>query len=213
MLLSADSRVQALADRFARLRGEAARIDAMLGAYAATTFACDDGRTVPRVDPLRHHAMLDDEACGCAVCTDWATRRGELDRAMRFVPAGHRWSICACPDCRFVGRLQLNYMAAANLRDLMIEVAFHAAYHSRHGERIMAWFEAEVAGPRYTTKWCAYELGRRSVEECLARCERDLSPVLSGAVFVAGEGKRDALAAWMPSQIGAVCAFAPLEAA
>ena len=209
---SPDPRVCAVSGRFERLHAEVVHVGAMLGAYAST-MACDDGRAVLRVAPLRHHAMLDDEACGCAVCADWALRRSELARAMRLVPKGHLWSICACPDCRFVGRMQLNYVAAANLRDLMIEVAFHATYHSRHGERIMAWFEAEVAGPRYTTRWCAYELGRRSVEEWLARCERELAPVLSGAVFVAGEGKREAVAVWLPSQLGAASAFAPQEAA
>lgn len=214
MLPSLDPIVSGLAVRWFALRREAEQIDSVLNAYTAGS-ASSAVRTLPLpMAPLDHATMLDtDDACGCAVCVEWARRREELARAMRLVPAGHRWSVCACPDCRFVGRLQLNYVATANLRDLMIEVAFHARHHSRHGEKIMEWFVNEVAGPRYTVAWCAYEIGRRPIDEWLDRCEQALSPVLSGAVFAMGEGKHDALEAWMPSQLGAADAYAPMEAA
>jgi len=213
MLPSLDPVVSGLAVRWFALQSEAAQIDAMLGAYMANS-SSNELRVLPRpMAPLDHATMLDtDDACGCAVCVEWVRRREELARAMRLVPPGHRWSVCACPDCRFVGRMQLNYVAMANLRDLMIEVAFHARHHSRHGEKVMEWFINEVAGPRYTVAWCAYQLGRRPVDEWLDRCEEALSPVLSGTVFAVGEGRRDSLEAWIPSQLGAVAAFAPMEA-
>lgn len=187
---SPDGRIVALAAKRARLVEEAARLDQVLDAYALApsrlpTFA------EPAVSLLRHYAMTDKSLCGCGVCAEWRQRRGELVSALRFVPEGHRWSVCACRDCRFAGRIQLNYVAASNVRDLLIEVSYHANFHSRHGDRVMRWLEGELSLPRYTVDWCAYELGRRPVDEWLTLCERALSPVVSGIVFTPGDGEPD----------------------
>ena len=209
-LESSDPAVRSLAARRDRLRCEMVAMETLLNAYADSS---RDGLAAPVVSPLGHSAMLDDgEECGCAVCTEWRQRRDECEAAMRLVPEGHRWSICACADCRFVGRMHLNYVAAANVRDLVIEMAFHAGRHSRHGEAVMRWLTGELASPKYTVRWCAYEIGRRPVEEWLAACETALSPALSGKVFAVGEGEREALAAWLPSQLGAAMASAPMAA-
>jgi len=212
-LYSPDPAVRRLAVRLETLRAEVRAPDLVLSAYAEAS-----GADAPMVygaplDPLAHYGISDRTACGCSICVDWRLRAWELSEAMRFVPEGHRWSICACSDCRFAGRMHLNYIAAANVRDLLIGVAFHASYHSRHGERIMQWFTAELAQPKYTVDWCAYELGRRPLDEWLDRCETELTRVVSGAVFVAGQGRRDAVQAWFPSQLGDADAWAPAEAA
>lgn len=186
---------------------EVSAIGALLDAYAASGSAAVSTFGGAAASALSHSSMLDDGDCGCAVCAEWRRRRTECDAAMRVVPEGHQWSICACGACRFAGRMHLNFIAAANVRDLMIEVAFHANWHSRHGEAVMRWFEGELRSPRYTTRWCAYEIGRRPVGEWLALCERALSPVLSGAVFAAGEG-RSAMVPWMPASAGAIAAAA-----
>lgn len=200
-------RVAALAARRASLVAEAARLDQVLDAYAQAPshrplFA------EPAVSLLRHYAMTDRSLCGCAVCTEWRQRRDELVSALRFVPAGHRWSVCACPDCRFAGRIQLNYVAASNVRDLLIEISYHAFHHSRHGDRVMQWLEGELRRPRYTVDWCAYELGRRPVDEWLILCERALAPVVSGIVFAPGDGEPDEPAAFrLPPPKPAMAAY------
>ena len=165
-----------------------------------------------QVSLLRHASMSNRESCGCRICTEWRMRGREFAAAERTVPKGHRWSICACPDCRFVGRMHLNYVAASNVRDLAIEMAFHADYHSDHGEAVMAWFEREIASPKYTLNWCACEIGRRPMDEWLKKCEAALSPVLSGAVFAAGEGRRLHFSAEFASQLGNAIAYAPMTA-
>ena len=181
-------------------------MDALLCEYATSPTAASGLSVMAPKAPLMHYTMLDDEECGCAVCDEWRLRRAELDAAMKIVPEGHRWSICACSDCRFVGRIHLNAVAASNVRDLLIEVAFHANWHSRHGQAVMDWFARELRSPRYTTRWCAYEIGRRPVGEWLAECEKALSPVLSGTVFKRGEGHHYEVDAWQPSQLGAAMA-------
>lgn len=202
-----DPRIGALADRRDVLRAEAAEMDARLSAYADAPTCVPAAVDSPALDPLRHHGVSDSTPCGCGVCVEWRLRREELARAMRLVPRGHRWSICACGDCRFVGRMQLNCIAAANRRDLLIEVSFHASHHSRHGGAVMDWLDRQLRLPRYDTAWCAYELGRRPVDEWLTRCEAELSPVLSGTVFVAGAGgKIGYLVPWTQSQIGSAMA-------
>ena len=199
---SPDPRIRVLSAKFDRLQKEAARIDRLLDSYL---LSCrnESEVLVPQIDLLGHCTLLNDELCGCTVCANWIARRDELARAMKLVPSGHRWSICACQDCRFVGRMQLNYMAAANLRDLLIEVSFHAAHHSRYGNRIMQWFAEEITTPRYSIDWCAYELGRRPVDEWLDRCEKALSPILSGVVFATGAGHQtNLLSEGLGSQLG-----------
>jgi hypothetical protein len=108
--------------------------------------------------------------------------------------------------------MHLNYVAASNVRDLAIEMAFHADYHSDHGEAVMAWFEREIASPKYTLNWCACEIGRRPMDEWLKKCEAALSSVLSGAVFAAGEGRRLHFSAEFASQLGNAIAYAPMTA-
>ncbi len=104
---SPDPRIRALADRRNKLRCDAVRAESILQAYAiAQTTACRP--VVATVAALQHYSMLDDAECGCDVCVEWRNRRDELTKAMRFVPEGHRWSVCACQDCRFVGRIHLN---------------------------------------------------------------------------------------------------------
>lgn len=209
---SPDPRIAKLSRRWVFLSAEIDRVGRMLGAYAA--LACASGTTVSSgtasVPLLRHASMSNRESCGCRICTEWRIRGQEFVEAARLVPKGHRWSICACADCRFVGRMHLNYVAASNVRDLAIEMAFHASYHSDHGEAVMEWFEQEIVRPHYTLNWCACEISRRSMDEWMDKCERALSPVLSGVVFAVGNGRKVPFAASLASQLGSAVAFAPL---
>lgn len=198
-----------MSGRYAWLRRESARLDELLAEYAAA--APPEPVRMPVVAALHHYAMSDRTACGCGTCLEWRGRLDELVSALRFVPEGHRWSICGCPYCRFVGRIQLNYIAASNVRDLFIEVSYHANYHSRHGEKIMAWLEEELRRPRYTVDWCAYELGRRPVDEWLTLAEAALSGAVSGVVFSPGDGKPEAtFPVFGGSQLGSTHAYAAL---
>jgi hypothetical protein len=208
---SPDFRVDALSGRYVWLRRETERLDGMLCAYAAAV--PEEPAAMPVVAALNHYAMSDRTACGCGTCAEWRGRVNELVSALRFVPEGHRWSVCACPYCRFVGRIQLNCVAASNVRDLLIEISYHAAYHSRHGEKVMAWLEQELRRPRYTTDWCAYELGRRPVDEWLTLAEAALSPIVSGTVFVPGDGEQEsAFQMFGGSQLGADHSMVQMEA-
>ena len=178
--LSLDPTIRRIAQRRQCVAVEAGRLDQALAAYASTTSPAVSGATV---SALEHYSMRDTEACSCATCAEWQRRRAEFVAAVRFVPKGHKWSICSCPTCRFIGRIQLNLLAATNRRDLLIEMSFHARYHSRHGEPIMAWLETEMASPRYTVNWCAQEMSHYSVEWWMRRCETAIGVVASGMLF------------------------------
>lgn len=140
------------------------------------------------VSPLEHYAMLDEEKCGCLTCLDWEQRRKEFIEVIDLVPKGHVYTTCDCPDCRFVGRIQLNFRAADNRRDLLIEMSFHARYHSTYGTLIMQWLDHELQSPVYTLNWCAQEMSRFPVERWIKRCEVALRMVVSGAVFRVAAG-------------------------
>ncbi len=148
----------------------------------------------PAISPQEHYNMLDEEICGCATCIDWDLRRKEFTRATKLIPAGHKWTVCACDLCRFVGRFQLNLLAAANRRELLIEMSFHARYHSYHGGLVMNWLETEMRKPTYTMNWCAQEMSRYPMERWLQRCETAVSGVAGGPVFVTSARMTDAVA-------------------
>jgi len=212
--LSPDPRIAELFRRRESLSAAAERIGFMLGAYRASALFASGaaGSGAVSVPLSRHASMSNRESCGCRICTEWRVRRREFADAVKLVPAGHRWSTCACPKCRFVGRMHLNYVAASNVRDLAIEMAFHAEYRSNHGEEVMDWFEREIVRPCYTLSWCACEIGRRSMDEWLGKCEKALSPVLSGAVFAPDKGRRLSFMVAQASQLGEAVAFAPMTA-
>ena len=204
---SPDLRIRALARKREWLGVQLARVTQLLCTYASV-----QPKEQPRhaeVDALDHASIMENGMCGCEVCVEWRTRREEFKSALEFVPQGHRWSICACPACRFVGQMHVNFTAATNKRDLLIEMAFHATYHTMHSREVMGWLHQEMKNPRYTPDWCAYEIGRRPMEVWLEACETALSPMLSGTVFIAAEGKRSVLPVAMASHLGDVCAFAP----
>jgi hypothetical protein len=177
---SPDPVIREAAARRERYRAEIERLDALLGAYAARMRQAQEAFPVA---PLEHSTMLDDGNCGCSVCSEWTERREEFVTALGLLPDGHKWSTCSCPQCRFIALAHTNFLAAANKRDLTIEVAYHAKNHSKHGLLVMAWLEKDLTNPRYTTRWCAHHMGQHPVHSWLLRCEAALGPVVSGAVF------------------------------
>lgn len=177
---SADPVIGYLARRREALAVEAIRLDLALIGYASQIRVM---RRPPVVTGLEHFSMLDEETCGCGTCVEWHRRRTEFISCARLVPRGHKWSTCSCHVCRFIGRIQLNFLAATNRRDLLIAVSFHARHHSRHGERVMAWLAQEMQQPAYTLNWCAQEMSRYPVEWWLRRCEAQIGRFVSGPVF------------------------------
>jgi hypothetical protein len=180
---SIDPTVHTAVVRQLALQAELAPLDAFLSAYALV----DDSTAVLPVylpHPLiGHYPMLETTACGCDLCMDWALRRAELRRAELFIPEGHRYHTCDCRGCAFVKRLWLNLKAAENRRDLLIGASFHAYHNSPCGERVMNWFAIEIALPERSINWWAMEGGRYPLSRWLRRCEMQLGPVVSGAVF------------------------------
>ena len=163
-----------------QLRFEAVRIDTVLHTYSAHT---GQPRRDRALAPIEHHDMMENESCGCATCSEWALRRMDFVRALRLLPKEHKWSTCACDDCRFIGRAHLNYLAATNRRDVLIEMAFYARLHSRHSAQVMTWLEQEMQQPEYTVNWCAQEMSRYPMGWWLRRCQAAIGPVISGSVF------------------------------
>jgi hypothetical protein len=47
----------------------------------------------------------------------------------------------------------------------------------------MEWFVVEIALPERSVNWWALEGGRYPLSRWLRRCEMQLSPVVSGAIF------------------------------
>jgi hypothetical protein len=178
--MSFDGVVRFAYARLDALRAEAARLDGLLGVYARHFRARQELRCVPAED---HHDMLDDADCGCAACVDWTLRREEFVAAGMLLPKGHRWSTCLCETCRFIGRVHLNFLAATNRRDLLIEMAFYAKHHSIYPHHVMAWHEDELRRPGYTVNWCAQEMSRFPMAHWLRKCEAAVGPVVSGMVF------------------------------
>jgi hypothetical protein len=146
------------------------------------------------ISPQDHYDMLDEGDCGCMACADWDLRRQEFIRVTKLIPKGHKWTVCACALCRFVGRFQLNLLAAANRRELLIEMSFHAHFHSRHGKLVMDWLEQEMCNPIYTINWCAQEMSRYPMERWIKRCETAVSGQAGGPVFVTSTMRTDAIA-------------------
>ena len=185
MLNSTDPVIQEIVVRRDAILAEMARIRSMLTMYMRQHRTPE---VRPPMSPLEHYDMLDSPDCGCPTCLDWEQRRAEFVEVVPLVPKGHKWTICPCAVCRFVGRIQLNWLAAQNRRDLLIEMSFHARYHSRHGELVMAWLEQEMKNPAYTVNWCAQEMTRFPMERWIRKCETAVSGVVSGAVFIDAAG-------------------------
>jgi hypothetical protein len=183
---SLDPVIQRIVARRGELLAEMARTRAMLGIYMQQQRAPELERAP--ISPLEHYSMLDAPDCGCATCLEWEQRRAEFVSVVALVPPKHKWTICACPICRFVGRIQLNWLAAQNRRDLLIEMSFHARYHSHHGVEIMAWLKEEMKNPAYTVNWCAQEMTRFPMERWIRKCETAVSGIVSGAVFIDSSG-------------------------
>ena len=178
--MSDDPAIRHLEQRRAAVQAELHRLHAGLTDYANRVRTPE---VRPMIAPIEHYSMLDAPDCGCPTCMDWEGRRAEFVAAVELVPKGHKWTVCACTACRFVGRIQLNYLAATNRRDLLIEVSYHAQHHSTHPNVVMAWLAQEMRRPEYTVNWCAQEMSRFPLERWLKRCEAAVSGQVSGAVF------------------------------
>ena len=185
MLDSPDTAIQRVAENQFSLMIEMQQIADYLRMYAEQV---QPTVSQPPISPQEHYSMLDEESCGCQSCVDWDLRRKEFVRATQLIPKGHKWTVCACTICRFVGRFQLNLLAAANRRELLIEMSFHARYHSRHGEIVMTWLEQEMQKPIYTVNWCAQEMSRYPMARWLKRCEMAVSGDVGGPVFITAAG-------------------------
>ena len=188
---SPDPVIQHLIDKRDSIKAGLAATARRLQAYVRQT---REPVSKPMVSPQEHYSMLDEEDCGCTACVDWDIRRKEFLRAIKLIPKGHKWTVCACDLCRFVGRFQLNLLAAANRRELLIEMSFHARYHSHHGKLVMDWLEAEMRNPSYTINWCAQEMSRYPMERWIQRCETAVSGIAGGPVFITSARMTDAIA-------------------
>lgn len=180
-VLSADPAVRRLMAKRADIQAEKEQIDRILLLYAS--HARPIAMTVAEVSAQEHYLFSEVDQCGCKICTEWETRRGELVEAFKLIPKGHKWSTCGCAVCRVIGRIQLNHLAAANRRDLLIETSFHARYHSPFGVQIMKWLDEELCKPNYTDNWCAQEMTRYPLEWWFRKCEAVVGPRVSGMVF------------------------------
>ena len=195
---SPDSVVRTMAERRDTLVKEVNVIDAILAVYASRPYVMPLS-AAPEVPPLEHYTFTEGASCGCAICVEWKTRHLEFVSSSKLVPKGHRWSTCTCDACRFVGRMHLNALAAANRRDLLIEASFHARYHSPHGDLVMGWVRDEIAKPNYTDNWCAQEMGRYPLEWWFRKCQASIGPVVSGEVFRDGMMSIDATVSFASS--------------
>lgn len=181
-LTSVDPAVRMIAEQHREASNRANQLRAYLMVYADGRSAERERKSLP-VSAEEHYGFNESADCGCAICTDWTTRRAEFIAVAGLVPKGHKWTVCGCDSCRFVGRFQMNLLAATNRRDLLIEMSFHARFHSLHGEHVMAWFSKEIRNPSYTDNWCAQEMSRYPVERWLMRCEMAVSGMVGGPVF------------------------------
>lgn len=181
---SADPTARLLATRYREASRRADALRAYLTIYAEGR-SLESSYVAESVSAEEHYGFDESADCGCAICADWTVRRAEFVSAASLIPKGHKWTVCGCDTCRFVGRFQMNYLAATNRRDLLIEMSFHARFHSLHGKHVMAWYHQEIQNPSYTDNWCAQEMSRYPVERWLTRCEMAVSGSVGGPVFQA----------------------------
>ena len=177
---SADPCIRAAFAQYRVLCDEEQKLSAHLRVYVQHKKPKREFRCVPA---LQHYALTDNVGCGCDTCSAWLDAQQEYVAAVKLMPKGHKWSTCTCNGCRFIGRVHLNFLAATNRRDLLIEMSYYAQHHSYHGSSVMAWLSEEMTQPSYTVAWCAQELGRFPVAHWLAKCHTAVSAVVSGAVF------------------------------
>ena len=177
---SADPRVRAAFAQHNALCAEQQKLCAHLRVYAQHKKPKRNFKCLPAT---QHYALTDNIGCDCNVCSLWLDAQQEYVAAMQLLPKGHKWSTCTCSGCRFIGRVHLNFLAATNKRDLLIEMSYYAHHHSAHGVRVMEWLDAELQLPTYTVTWCAQELGRFPVSHWLQKCQAAISAQVGGAVF------------------------------
>lgn len=187
---SADPAARLLAVRYREASRRADALRAYLVVYAEGR-SLESGDVLESVSAEAHYGFDELVDCGCAICVEWTVRRAEFVSATSLIPKGHKWTVCGCDACRFVGRFQMNYLAAANRRDLLIEMSFHAWYHSLHGARVMEWYRQEIQNPVYSDNWMAQEFTRYPMERWLMKCNTALSGSVGGPVFQASARRLD----------------------
>lgn len=177
---SLDPAIRQLAVRRTEMVTEAARLDGLIDVYVLHV---KPQEVRPAAVPIEHYGMLDSQACGCAICSEWLQRREELVDALKLMPKGHKWSLCACDTCRFIAVTHTGFLAAVNRRDLLIETAYHARHSTKYGAQVMHWLAGEMERTRQNIKWSAQELSRQPMSHWLRKCEAVVGPQVSGVVF------------------------------
>ena len=92
---SPDGAIQHLVKRYQELRENFERLELHVREYGARLPA-PVMTTRQAISLQEHYNMLDHEDCGCVICMEWAQRREEFLRAIKSIPAGHKWSVCPC---------------------------------------------------------------------------------------------------------------------
>lgn len=177
ILHSLDAVVRAAVEKRQALLDEKTRLDGMLLAYSMSIVSGAGELPTP---PGSHYNMVD-EICGCALCVDYSRRRNEVNRVSDLT-TGHPRD-CACRECRTAGKLQTGFRAATNRLDLLVEMSFHAVFHSHHQDQVLSWTQQELDRPDITMNWWAIEGGQAPMASWIRRCEKALSPIVSGVVF------------------------------
>lgn len=102
--------------------------------------------------PLDHFDIGEDDTCTCYYCDMWRKRRDTVDRArMLFHSRRCRCNNCAADPkntiwkCTYYQKAQYGFIAAANRRELWIEMSYHARHgQDQDGAELMQWLDAKI---------------------------------------------------------------------
>lgn len=134
-------------------------------------------------DPLDHYDIGEDDDCSCRYCNDWRVGRYVADKArMMFNARRCKCKNCAAnPNntiwkCASYMRAHNNHLAAANRRELWIEMSYHAKHGAEQdGRELMEWLDRTIRSmsltKRGTTKdgWWAFHSERLTLDYWFCR--------------------------------------------
>jgi hypothetical protein len=128
--------------------------------------------------PLDHYDITELDDCACRYCDVWRKRRDLVDRARMLFNARR----CICRNCAAdpkntiwkcttYQKAQYAFLAAANRRELWIEMSYHAKFGAEQdGNELMGWLDQKIRSMEVTAKgksrdgWWALHAERTPLE-------------------------------------------------
>ena len=123
---------------------------------------------------IAHFDIEENDSCRCTYCADWKAQKGAMVRTKMLFEAKR----CKCKNCAANPNntlwLCLNYqkaqyalLEAANRRELVIEMSYHATFgDEQDGNELMEWVDNEIqTNVKHGVGWWALHSERMSMDD------------------------------------------------